>query len=59
MASALSSKQEKPESSLWFDYFLLCLTKFSQREVIVARRLALKCYGMDGKPRKESPKRKG
>jgi hypothetical protein len=55
MAKAMSSKQERPESSPWFDDFLLCLTRLSQREVILARRLALKGYGMDRKPRKESP----
>lgn len=58
MASASSSKQERPESSPWFDYFLLCLTKLSQREVILARRIALKYYGMDGKPSKMSPGRR-
>ena len=48
----MSSKQEMPESCPKFEEFLLYLTRLSQREVIMARRLALKVYGLDRKSRK-------
>ena len=52
MARVMSSKQEMSESCPKFEEFLLYLTRLSQREVILARRLALKGYGMEMKPRK-------
>ncbi|HSL05953.1 MAG TPA: hypothetical protein VK901_20755 [Nitrospiraceae bacterium] len=52
------SKPEKRESCPRFEHFLLCLTRLSQRELILARRLALTGYGMEGKRRKKSPERK-
>jgi hypothetical protein len=54
MARAMSSKQETRESCPRFDYFLLCLTRFSLGELVLARQLALKGYGLDENQGKSS-----